>query len=586
MRCSDCFAEMKEGPDGLYCDACGTSLAPLMDDDGVQAEAPVAAPKPKRRWGLLLGAIMVAIIGGGAGWAYQTGLMDTLIASEPEAVAATLPKQSVIASDPDSLINASVSLVAEAGRQQLFAGATCQNVQTDPEAGVFEAEWIGFDGEIVARLSPALPRNWRLQALCRSEDGRVFASAALADGIAVSELSPDGGLIWSSILPASRGAAERAELLFGEQQIQILAPAEARGQFTLTAFDLDGARLWQRTLDNVNPRSRPVIATNQVGETVAAWNTLSEEQGIEARVQAVSPQNVSAYAMTLTDRTVPVSGLIGDDLAQSLLIEGQVGFSVQFINSVGAPTWRRWIDANASPIGAIQDGTGYVIAAHEGVRLLFWRLQDDGQVSQPIEVELSTSVSSGRLDTFDGQRAALAIRSENGAPLLLSIDLQRLREASDVSSLQAETVETPSIPEVSEEDAVEDRVDVPEETFTGPSPTIDPTPVNLDTDPIETAPEPLPATQGVSVAPDPVESQPQAAAPVEEAPATSTLSCTFRCAASGNPLATYPILQTIELEDGESLETVTPRLRASHKQLCELNGGQPVVESSPECTAQ
>ncbi len=472
----------------------------------------------------------------------------------------------------------------------MFAGATCQAIDPEERARIIEIEWIGFDGETQARISPQLPGNWQLQAVCRSAEGRVFASAKLGDGVAVSELLSDGGLAWSTVLPVARGAVANTELFFGERQIQVLAPSEARGTSTLTAFGLDGDRLWQRTLERVSPRSRPVVATNQVGETVMAWNTPSDATGIEARVQAVSPQNVGAYSIALNDRSVAVSGLISDDLAQSLLIEGQAGFSVQFIDSVGTPVWRRWIDANARPIGAIQDGSDYVVAAHDGVRVLIWRLRGDGRRSQAIEVELSDPVLAGDLYPYDNQRAALALNMEDGASRVLSLNLQRLREVAEFSTISTGEVDAPIRQQEAQFALEQLPSEVESQTLDNPiEPSAGPTPVIRNPEPIETAPEPATDLERASLEPvEPIKVAPQPAAPEPEASPQSEreVSCTFRCAAIGNPLATYPILQTLELEEGEELDSASSRLRRSHKQLCELSGGQPAVESSPECTAR
>ncbi len=95
MRCSECFAEMKEGPDGPYCDACGLSMTALVEEG--QLSQP-AAPKPvsKRRWVWGVSAILIAVLGGAGAWAYQTGLIDTFIASETEAVAATIRSRDLL----------------------------------------------------------------------------------------------------------------------------------------------------------------------------------------------------------------------------------------------------------------------------------------------------------------------------------------------------------------------------------------------------------------------------------------------------------------------------------------------------------
>ena len=107
---------------------------------------------------------------------------------------------------------------------------------------------------------------------------------------------------------------------------------------------------------------------------------------------------------------------------------------------------------------------------------------------------------------------------------------------------------------------------------------------------VERDPDPAPEPE-TSEVPARVEREP----PVETTPsepATDTIAaapeamCTFFCAALGNSEVTYPMTEVIELGEDEPLESLEARLEDIHARICTDSGGQLVVESLPNCTAQ
>ncbi|MCR9271149.1 MAG: hypothetical protein NXH72_14245 [Hyphomonadaceae bacterium] len=585
MRCSECFAEMKEGPDGLVCELCGTSLAPLVEDGLLPP--PENAPKSSNGWLIWLAASLGVVLVIGAGLlATQTDILKSLIGDRSNASAATSDSSSWLQAGASPAIVGSVVLSEESENLQLFADQKCQPVPPGGSDAVLALEWIGVDGERIAGVTPQFPRNWRLETVCRERTGRMFASASLSDGVAITEILSNGALAWTRILPAVSTDAASVDLFFGEAQIQALTPSERRGQFSLAAFDFDGAMLWQREIENVDPLSRPRIATNNVGDTVIAWNVDAAEPGVSVRVRAVSPQNTINYERTLADRSVPVSYLVSDDLARSVLIEGRAGFSVQFLDATGAPVWRRWIDADAAPIGVIQDGADYVLAALKGTDILLWRVRADGTRTEPLSLNLAKPVASATLHPVSDVRAVLALETETVQRGQLAISLPRLREAlpaPDTSTESLPDLDLSPVEETAEIGPLAENAAEATATPVEPDRLPDPTPVRVPATEPDTTPAQPAVDERQEVVTEPQPTPPQVAAPTPE---IAEASCTFRCAAAENPAATYPILQSVPLDEGEDLSSLVARLGDTHKQLCELSGGQPVVESAPDCIAQ
>lgn len=594
MRCSDCFSEMKQGPDGLVCTACGTTLAPLIDD--AQAALPPPLPSSNRSWLKWAGAgvalLAVAIIAGTLALSETArGWLQSAFPADPAPMTSG---PSVIEDDPSNLIVNALSLEQTGQSRKLFAGLTCQSVPSPSESQTATLEWVAFGAETTAKLSPALPQNWTLLEICRDRSGLVIASASLADGVAISKIDPDGGAAWMRILPVPPGRVEDAKLYLTNDQIMVLSPSSLPANFALAAYSLDGEQLFERAVPNVARGAQPVLTTSSVGDTVLAWAPETSDLGVPLRLRALSPQNTINYDIDLLDRSVPVAAAISDDLARTLLIEGRNGFSAQFVDAAGEPVWRRWVDPDAMPIGVVMDGPDFIVAALKDQSLALWRLREDGTRSEPVTTRLSGDIESARLSPAEMGRASVLIDFLDGERALITVDLDRVPDEAGEETIVQPGLRDALLEDLEQAEPVQETVEaaqpvqpVPERRVEASN--ITPLPAT-DIAPPPAAPVAAdPSQQSPRPEPEPREAATEAASnPIQpiQTPVIREASCTFRCVAIGNAAATYPIMQTIALDEGEALSVLPDRLGPTHKKLCEVSGGQLVVESRPECAAR
>lgn len=591
MRCSDCFAEMKQGPDGLVCTACGTTLEPLIEEGQPALPGPERASKRSWvAWTILAFAIL--FVGGIAGTlALSETARDAIVSAFVEEPAPTGAAPSIVTNDPDNLIINTLELAQDGEVANVFAGLVCQSVPGQAEGATMPIEWVTFGQEVSATLRASLPQNWKLLEICRDRSGQVFASASLADGLAISKIDRTGGLAWMRILPVPTGRIAEARLDLVNGQIMVLAPSSISGNFSLTSFSIEGEQLFERPVPNVARGARPVLTTSSVGDTVLAWPPATSADGVSLRLRALSPQNTINYDTELSDRSVPVAAAVSDDLARTLLIEGRNGFAAQFVSAAGDPVWRRWVDPDAQPIGAVLDGPDFIVAAIKGEDLAFWRLREDGTKSDPVMARLTRQVDRVRLVSAEPGRASLTLEDPAGVQTLFVIDLKRVPTVANL-----DPASSPRLDEFSSETSVS--IEQPQVAIPQVEPEPETIAVNADFTPPPEEVLPTGPAKGSqpqsSVQTRTNEAEPRAApiqtvsAPTQPVltPEPAEASCTFRCAAIENPEATYPIMQTIALDEGETLSVLQGRLGPTHKKLCEVSGGQLVVESVPDCIAQ
>lgn len=588
MRCSDCFAEMKQGPDGLFCDACGTVLAPVNEDAEVR-QIPENGKWLSGSMKWLIGASLIAVVMAG-GALFGPALFGDWIAPRLGAMTSDpAPVEQIILGDEARLVSGTLVLNESPGAVQLFADQTCQAV---PASGAVtnRIEWIGFDGEKVASVSPQIPSNWRLDQICRDEAGAIIASAKLTDGVAISAISADGMLEWTRLLSVSVSTDQASQLSLIGGQILIVTPASVPGRFTISSFDKGGERLWQRELSGLVAGMQPYLSTGDMGDIAIAWNSVDDAAVISARVMTLTPQNLVNFDQTFAKRIVPIAALISDDVARTLLIEGQDGLSAQLISSDGRLLWRRWLDADASPVGVIQYGQESLVAGQRGQDLVFWRVRDDGTRTNPVSVSLEIAPVSAKLVSINDLRAAVYLEAEDGARSQIVLNLEQLSTAGGLDG-DIETRPRP-LPAV-------DELQSPQ--------TVPPEPIEEEAEAplvIDSTPEiERPAPQQVAAAPaqaDPIlDEQTDArpvtppreiaeivAAPIETGPEPTEASCMFTCVDAQNADRTYPIMQIRQLNPGETTDALSQRLGETHDQLCRLSGGQTVLESVPECAAR
>lgn len=618
MRCSECFGEMEHKPEGLVCKSCGFSVQVLSEDGEVVQEVEVQARRRFPVMWIAAGLISALLLGGAGYWLWlhpEAVRVDTYIADTPPPAAT-----SAVSQDDQNLIAYDARTLDDGGQASVLGETSCLRLSEPPAQTPTAIDWLDRSGAISASLSPQLPANWRLMAACRSTSGRVVSIAKSTDGVVLSGHGLDGAILWTRLLPGDPDGADLTLLSEVSDQALLLSQLEPT-VFELRAFDREGQELWRRSILNVAPGTRPTQTTNSVGDFILAWNEASESGDPVLRVLALSRQNTVNFNEAYSERTVRVASLASDELANTFVLEGAMGFSVQKLRADGTQDWRRWVDASARPIGVIADASGLIVAAHQDRSLIFWRLTGGGERSAPITVELDEAVSGARFDALDEDRARLTLTTATGAQRQVLINLVRLREAAELSASDPVTefeslappqeVEAParSESELSEvrgsdapvediEIAIVDPIEAAPEPdappVAGAAAEADPVLPVLDDAPIT---DPVPSSESVETvtpaAPDPLTVSEDAASTVipddvtrPADPGSSEVECTFFCAAIDNIEATYPMTQPIAIGEDEPLESLETRLEQVHAQICSDSGGQLIVESLPNCTAQ
>ena len=614
---------MEQKPEGLVCRSCGFSVQVLDEDGAVIPEIePAASDRGGLKWLIASGLLLVALAGAGF---WYWGVYDGAEQS-PSVVIAEPPAQTnVVQADDQNLIAYTDAVDAGGDQVRVLGEASCLRLPGKAGDAVDQINWLDLSGTVVSSLVPQLPANWSLAAACRSKSGRVQTLASSADGLVLSGVDPNGAILWTRILAGDRRDAALA-VLPGPTDQTLVRMRTGPQAFEVRTFDPAGQELWRREFIDVAPGRAPELTTNRVGDLVVAWNERSAEGDLALRVLALSAQNTVNFDETYSERTVGLSGLAGDDLANTYILEGEAGFSVQKIRADGTSDWRRWLDASARPIGIVFDGADLVVAAHQDDGLTFWRLNEAGQRSDAIPVSLEVLATQAHLEGLDDDRARITLWGEDGTHRQILVNLVRLREAAVIEAgefLPSQEPERESDPIVDAISPVEvpaqaERpietdpgeatapTDVDAEPVTRPeapiTPPVEDTEAASDAAPVERDPSPAPEPETteaeepvasdppVEVTPPQPETEPVSSASnegtLDPSPRAQEAMCTFFCAALDNSEVTYPMTETIELGEDEPLESLEARLEDIHDRICTDSGGQLVVESLPNCTAQ
>lgn len=602
MRCSECLGEIVQKPEGLVCNACGASVQVHEENGEVLREIePALQRRGVSNSVIVVCGLLVAVIGA-MYWLWQNPRAVNIQnfssnLAEPEITSLAMRDEARLIAYEGTLLGANNEL-------RVLGVASCQKVPVNADPMPLHISWFSLPRAFSVSVSPQLPDNWRLTAACRSETGRIFVLAGSADGVVLSALGQDGAILWTRLLPSDQSDAELFVSTGETDKALILTRAEANS-FELRVFDHNGEGLWRRTLTNVVPGTAPVLATNRVGDIVIAWN---DGQGVEKpvlRLLSLSEDNTVNYNQTYTNRTVELVGLASDNVANVYVLEGAKGFSVQKLRVDGSTDWRRWLDADARPIGIVVDGEDLVVAAHKDQSLMFWRVHGLSGRSAQASVELDGFISKALLETIDYERSRLTLTMVNGEWRQVLINLVRLREAAaiDAADIISSLDAPPEIDTLLSAELLQTDMRVPEsESVLGVAAMVESDEVpQAEEASLEVITEPE-----LSVVEDAISSEPlvsdtrfetrsadrpesistDATTASASSPAASEMSCTFSCAATGNLAATYPMTQNIALGESEPQEAFKARLEQIHAQICSDSGGQPLAESLPDCVAQ
>ena len=604
MRCSICLAELKETPEGLRCDACDTLLEPMVDEDAEALESENRRFSQRTWIAIASGAAVAVILFFVAIFNFspagQNGQGED---GQPDLVAKLSGSGGFITSDEFGVVLEALQVRASDSTATLIADKGCQHLAS----GRVEAiQWVNIAGTSLQRVRPDLPGNWTLDIACAAQDGGAILGTFLQDGIAISRVDTSGNLVWTQLKTASRLDPETATMTLLDETLFVVSQETGSGQVKIASTDPSGDENWALPILASGAIARPKIIRNSFGEILFAWN----EGANAVRLITLSASGIVVQDTLLPDRVLPLKAINDDDIARSFVLQGEGRVVAELVSASGVAEWQ-WQDGEATvPLGVLRDGQDFIILASAGARLSAWKLDALGIVSNRLDVALDAEIVSGEIRRLNTVEAAATLELATGAPVDLVLDLRRLSngltiETEDLSSitLAAADVAIEDSAPVIDEPAISDIAAGPElpvtdlaETSTTPEPAPQEAGPVASEPVFETAPSiALPAADDVSVTTDPsdtrsgqddavAETGPTGAIPLLELQSDPTRArCTFTCVSLDAAAAEYTLMQSVDVNEGETLADVSLRLNDTHETLCSVSGGEPVPDYARQC---
>ena len=570
MRCTVCFGEMKQGENGLECVSCGLALDPVVEE-GVE----VVVADPKSRW------LHPSLIAGGV--IFLAGFLTLIIAYAPSngAGANTLSNSATVAVVEDYILNDDAQLAGDTIQRLRTTEAAnlvdtigCQAVPADTETSI---RWVSMLGTTINTLRPAIPENWGLDSACPTESGGAYLLTHMNDGVAISEVSATGDLVWSQLLPAPGELPDGANMTVTAREIVVLVPLLDVAAMRVVSFDFNGAEKWRETIYVTASVERSQMTQNGLGDFVQAWT----ESDRATRLAVISPAGILVQNTEIAGPNLDLRGVAGDDLGQTLLLFNDAGVSAQLVSASGAVGQRWRIDSDMTPIGVVRHEEVFLVFGLSPQRLSIWGINEYGATSSPIELKVSDNLIDGEINQINAFEAIASLRADNGIITDVTLDLRRISNGLVFDSSDSGST---AINVLSSDMAS----DIPVEPL--PSAADVPSIVTVETvgnsDPGSVAESELVAREDSTLPNPQAETSPSSlseAARAEVLPSVAAPSlsenevrCTFSCQTIDEPIAEYVLSQIVEKTADESLQDVRVRLNEAHENLCSLSGGEPV----------
>ncbi|MEL6826781.1 MAG: hypothetical protein AAFN91_11085 [Pseudomonadota bacterium] len=601
MRCSICLAELKETPTGLVCDACDASFEAMVDEDAESLESEQSRFGRSTWIAIASGAVVSALLFFVGIFYFAPGQPAGQGASAtPVLVAKLLSAGGFVLSDDGGIVLEALRVGELDGGAVLIADKGCQDLSATPVEAI---QWVNISGAPLQSVRPDLPGNWSLDAACPTQDRDAVLGTFLQDGVAISRVDTTGNLIWTQLKTASALNPETVSMRMLDETIYVVSQGAENAEVKIASIDARGEENWAVPVAASGGVTDPKIIQNSFGEILLAWN----EGANAVRLVTLSTSGIIVQDTLLPERALALKAVSDDDIARTLILQGGLESVAEVVSASGALEWR-WQSADpATPLGVLRDAQGFLVFAASGPRLLVWKLDASGNASEALEVVLAEEISSGNITRLNAVESAATLELSDGGSVDLVLDLRRLSNA-----LTIEPADLPSIALAVADVAVENSDQALADPITlaetpaeeGPSPA----PGNVAAAPIEVEPEPtLPEVPLVEASSGPPPQQGEVTGPVEldtaEAdtvavstaevtgaipilvPETdpSTARCTFTCVSLDAAAAQYTLMQSVDVNDGETLADVSLRLNDTHENLCAISGGEPVPEYDRQC---
>lgn len=598
MRCSVCFAEMKQGPTGLECLVCDTKLEPLPD----HGDSTLSLINSNRPFIRDVAILIVTVVIGLFFWAIIAFAPEESTELENEISAQALSEASaLVVGDENAIIAQAFQLVERSGTAFLLREKGCQRIFGDD---VETIQWFNAAGDALTATRPAFPGNWRMEAVCPIERGGAAVAALLNGGVALSHVAESGDLIWTQIGAATDLDPDHVVLLKQDEDLLLVSHDRSVSEVQVVSYEATGAENWKQTLSASSPVELIRVAETRLGDFLIAWR--EPETGV--RLVIISTTGLVLQDNIIRDRISPLKSIAQDDIGRTLMLTGEAEIEIELVSQSGASERRISLGPSAFPIGVtVYEGAFFIFGASES-GLMIWGMDPQGTLSERMDIQIDATILSGAVRRMNEAEAVLSLQTGDAARMEMVVDLRRLANGL-IYETSSSTFDLPAPAELAPEDEVQsdtDSIDVPgsseaiapalNEVLAGTA-SIEPsvTPIAEETSVADASPsieEELP--NAVAEAPedsDPRQDEEQLSLeePVLDssnpnlAPEPSQARCTFTCISLSEPKAEYVLMQSVERGEGESLADVSLRLNETHVNLCAVSGGEPEPTFEREC---
>lgn len=598
MRCSVCFAEMKQSPNGLECVVCQTRLEAQTDEQAASPRVLLTDRSLFRDAAILVGTVVVGLVF----WGIIAFAPGEKVVAESEIETTELSDAiTLIEGDESEIISRAFKLVEGSGTALLLREKGCQRLSSE---GVETVQWLNFSGDKLYTIRPNTPGNWRMHSICPLERGGAAIAALFNVGAALNHVGEHGELLWTQIITANNLDPEHVVLLEQEENLLLVSHDRISNEIQMVSYASSGVNNWKQTLTAPSVIEPIRVAETRLGDFLIAWR----EPVTGVRLVIISTTGLVIKDNIIEDQLLPLNSVAQDDIGRTLMLLGHEEVGIELVSQSGVSESQRVLATAATPLGLIvYEGTFFVFAASQS-HLMIWGMDARGTLSERKDIRIDAQIISGAARRVNEVESILSLQTDNAASMELVIDLRRLANglnyettdpAFDIDALaelaperemnaDTEPMDVTTLSAIDISELGERATSSMSSERLNEAPIVEARSIN-DSPLIEHILSTTETKVKESDATTPTEDQLSEPAPALSLPVLAETNaplrarCTFTCISFNEPIAEYVLMQSVERHEGESINDVSLRLNDTHVNLCTLSGGAPEPTFEREC---
>ncbi|MEM9842966.1 MAG: hypothetical protein AAF767_09955, partial [Pseudomonadota bacterium] len=380
MRCAVCFAEMKPGPNGLECAACGAQLEPLAEDEAELSLAYETADTDlalnqneptKKTIGIVAIGIAIVVLA----WAVlSNGLTLPSDGSERTVQTATINEKPFIISDERSIVSFTLRPSPNGEMVGRLFDRGCQKISLKAGQTV---QWVDLTGAPVQEIKPEWPENWTVDTLCPSNNNGGSFTAVFDSGRVIGGLREDGQLRWAQLVSEERPEIHSVASSMENGALLAMVHDPGAGVIRIVSYGQNGDRNWQQSFDVGGSIDPPIMTSTGVGDLLLAWHDPSA--GLHTII-------ISTSGLILDHQTLPehraLHSLVQDEIGRTLIVSEGNQISFALISRSGDTEWQSEFVDQATPIGVLRHDESFLLFALSGAQLIAWAVDEFGTSSE------------------------------------------------------------------------------------------------------------------------------------------------------------------------------------------------------------